>query len=198
MTDAAEPIDDRTRWLHRYAERGVEEEREPSAWVVERCTTLRRDALVLDLAGGAGRHAAAVAQTGRTVVVIDFIDQAVAAAAARHPNILGAVADVRALPIREASVDAVVVVSFLNRSLFPAIQRLLTPGGSLVYETFTLQHLDVVKQGRARGPRNAEYLLKPGELPQLAAPLEIVEHEECLVADGAGERHVARLVAIKR
>jgi hypothetical protein len=68
----------------------------------------------------------------------------------------------------------------------------------LIYETFTLEHLDVVARGKARGPRNAAYLLAPGELPLLAAPLDVVEHEECLVADGAGERHVARLVAVKR
>jgi SAM-dependent methyltransferase len=198
MTEAIEPIDDRTRWLDRYAERGVEGEREPSAWVVERCLALPSNSLVLDFAGGSGRHAAAVARTGRTVVVVDFIAQAVAAAAARHSNIHGAVADVRALPLREPSVDAIVVVSFLDRSLFQTIRQLLTPGGTLIYETFTLEHLEVIERGRARGPRNAEYLLKPGELPLLAAPLEVIEHEECLVADSAGERHVARMVAIKR
>ena len=198
MTDAVEPVDDRTRWLDRYAERGVEAGREPSAWVVQRCLSLPSDALVLDFAGGSGRHAAAIAQTGRTVIVIDFIAQAVATATARQKNVLGAVADVRAVPLRDASVDAIVVVSFLDRSLFRSLRQLLTPGGTLIYETFTLQHLDVVERGHARGPRNAEYLLKPGELPRLAAPLEVIEHEECLVVDSAGERHIARMVAIKR
>ena len=102
------------------------------------------------------------------------------------------------MPLRESSVDAIVVVSFLDRSLFPMIRCLLNPGGTLIYETFTLQHLDVVNRGRARGPRNAEYLLEPGELRRLAAPLDVIEHEECLATDSAGERHVARLVAIKR
>lgn len=198
MTDTVEPIDDRTRWLDRYAVRGVEIEREPSAWVIERCESLPATALVVDLAGGAGRHAAAIARRGRTVIVIDFIAQAVAAAVARHRDTLGIVADVRAMPLRESSVDGVVVVSFLDRSLFPMIRRWLAPGGTLIYETFTRQHLGVVERGKARGPRNAEYLLEPAELPRLAAPLDVVEHEECLVTDGAGERHVARLVAIKR
>ena len=198
MTDALEPADDRTRWRDRYADRGVEVEREPSAWVVGRLLSLPKNALVLDFAGGSGRHAAAVARSGRTAIVIDFVAGAVAAATARHTNVLGAVADVRAMPVRDASIDAIVVVSFLDRSLFPMIRSLLTPGGSLIYETFTLQHLDVVGRGKARGPRNAEYLLKPGELPYLVEPLDVVEHEECLVADGAGERHVARMVAIKR
>lgn len=198
MTDAVEPVDDRARWLDRYADRGVETEREPSAWVVDRCLSLPKHALVLDLAGGSGRHATAVARSGRSAILIDFIAQAVAAGMARHTSILGTVGDVRAMPLRESSVDAIVVVSFLDRSLFPMIRRLLKPGGTLIYETFTLQHLDVVNRGKARGPRNAEYLLEPGELRRLAASLDVIEHEECLVTDSAGERHVARMVAIKR
>jgi len=198
MTDATEPIDDRTRWVDRYAERGVEIEREPSGWVVEQLWSLPKEALVLDLAGGSGRHAVAAARSGLTAIAMDFIAQAVAAATARSDNVLGVVADVREMPVRESSVDAILVVSFLDRSLFPTIRSLLTPGGTLIYETFTLGHLDVVKRGKARGPRNPEYLLEPGELPQLAAPLDVVEHEECLVVDSAGERHVARIVAIKR
>ena len=198
MTDAVEPIDDRTRWLDRYAERGTEIEREPSRWVLERCLALPGDTVFIDLAGGSGRHAAAIAREGRAAIVIDFVPQAVAAAAARHPSVRGVVADVRAMPIRAGSVGAIVVVSFLDRLLFPMLRTLLQPGGALIYETFTREHLDVVERGRARGPRNAEYLLDSGELPRLAAPLTVVEHDEGLVVDGAGERHVARMVAIKR
>jgi SAM-dependent methyltransferase len=195
---AVEPIDDRTRWLDRYAERGVEIEREPSPWVVERCLSLPQQTLFVDVAGGSGRHAAAIAQQGRTAIVIDFVAQAVAAAAARHPNVYGVVADVRDMPVRAASVGAVVVVSFLDRSLFPLFREMLIPGGALIYETFTREHLRVVERGGARGPRNAEYLLDAGELLRLAAPLDVVEHSEGLAVDAAGERHVARLVAIKR
>lgn len=198
MTETVEPIDDRTRWLGRYGERGVEIEREPSAWVIERCLALPTETLFADLAGGSGRHAAAIARTGRTAIVIDFIAQAVAAATVRHTSVFGIVADVRRLPVRESTVGAIVIVSFLDRSLFPTIHRLLEPGGALIYETFTLQHLRVVARGRAHGPRNPAYLLEHGELARLAAPLDVVEHEERLVVDAAGERHVARVVAIKR
>ena len=46
--------------------------------------------------------------------------------------------------------------------------------------------------------RNAAYLLEAGELPRLVAPLVVQEHEEGLVVDDAGERHVARVMAQKR
>ena len=110
---------------------------------------------------------------------------------------LGIVADVRSLPIRDASVDAVVCVNFLDRSIFGDLARVLRPGGALVYETFTLRHLDLVRLGRARGPRNPAYLLDDGELRTLVAPLVIHDYAEGVVTDDVGERHVARAVAVK-
>jgi SAM-dependent methyltransferase len=198
MTGTVEPRDDRGHWESRYQERGGELDRAPSAWVIERCRTLASTATIVDLAGGTGRHAGALAGSGRTVVVVDFIPRAVAAAVARRHGVTGIVADVRALPLRARSIDAIVCVSFLDRTIFPALVDVLAPGGILVYETFTVAHLDVAEHGRARGPRNAAYLLGPGELLTLVAPLEVQEHEEALVVDDAGERHVARVMAVKR
>ena len=107
------------------------------------------------------------------------------------------VADARELPFRGGSLGAVVCVSFLDRALFPVILSLLQPRGVLVYETFTIDHLALVEEGRAHGPRNAAYLLGRGELRTLVAPLAVLEYEERLVADEVGERHVARAVAVK-
>jgi tellurite methyltransferase len=173
-------------------------DRAASRWVIERCADLSVGAFVLDLAGGTGRHAEPIARGGRTVIATDFVHRAVAAAVARHERILGLVADANALPFRHEAFDAIVCVSFLDRSLFSAFADLLKPGGVLVYETFTRAHLDLVARGRARGPRNAAYLLEAGELPRLVAPLVVQEHEEGLVVDDAGERHVARVMAQKR
>ena len=197
MTGAVDPRDDRAHWEIRYAERGDEFGRAPSAWVVDRCLALPSGGTIVDLAGGTGRHAAPLARSGRTVVVVDFVPRAVAAAMSCHERVRGVVADARALPLRNASVTAIVCVSFLDRSIFPALIRALAPGGALVYETFTVAHLDVVRRGAARGPRNVAYLLEPGEIARLVAPLEIQEHDEGLVIDDAGERHVARVMAIK-
>lgn len=194
MTDAD---DARADWEARYAERGNELDRAPSSWVIERCLTLPPHSLIVDVAGGTGRHAAALAEQGRTVVVVDFVQRAVAAAIARHQRIAGVVADAGALPFRAESFDAIVCVSFLDRSLFEVFARLLRPGGTLVYETFMHAHLDVVARGRARGPRNPAYLLLPNELPALVSPLVVQEHTEGLIVDAAGERHVARVMALK-
>ena len=198
MSDPSNARDDRSHWEARYIERGPEIERGGSPWVIQKCCTLPRAATIIDLAGGVGRHAEPLARQGFRVVVLDFIPRAVATAVARHARIDGVVADVRALPLRPHSLDAIVVVSFLDRLVIPAIVEALAPGGVLVYETFTIAHLDVVERGAARGPRNPTYLLQPGELPRLVAPLEVQEHEEGLVIDSVGERHVARVMAVKR
>jgi SAM-dependent methyltransferase len=197
MSDGDTGRDDRSHWQARYSERGPELDRAPSRWVIERCLTMPRDALFLDVASGTGRHAAALAREGRSVVAMDFVFAAVRAAAMRDSRISGMVADIQACPVREASVDAVVCVSFLDRSIFSLLATLLRAGGALVYETFTREHLDVVARGRARGPRSPEYLLRPGELRKLVVPLEVREYEERLVIDEAGERHVARVIATK-
>ena len=196
MSAESGPRDDRAHWQARYAE-DAEVGRRPSPWVVTQCLALSRDATIVDVAGGSGRHAVPIARAGRTVVVVDFVPTAVSMAVQRAPGILGIVSDVRSLPIRDASVDAVVCVNFLDRSIFGDLARVLRPGGALVYETFTLRHLDLVRLGRARGPRNPAYLLDDGELRALVAPLVVQEYVEGVVTDDVGERHVARAVAVK-
>ena len=197
MTEAHEG-GDRIHWEARYRERSTESDRTPSRWVIDRCLTLPSSAVIVDVAGGTGRHAASLAEQGRKVILIDFVEHAVSRAVARHSRVLGVVADARALPLRHERVDAIVCVSFLDRSLFPVFASLLRPNGVLVYETFTRAHLDLVARGLARGPKTPAFLLEPNELPALVAPLRVTEHEERLVVDAGGERHVARVMAVKR
>ena len=197
MSGAHDSRRERDEWDARYRERARESDL-ASRWVIEQCAALPVDALILDLAGGIGRHAEPIARGGRTVILTDFVHRAVAAAVARDERILGVVADASALPFQTESFDAIVCVSFLDRSLFKTFVEMLKPGGVLVYETFTRAHLDVVARGRARGPRNAAFLLEAGELATLVSPLVVQEHDEGLVVDDAGERQVARVMARKR
>ena len=81
-----------------------------------------------------------------------------------------------------------VVVHYLHRPLFPALLAALAPGGVLVYETFT-----VAQAARGR-PTNPAFLLEPGELPRLVAPLEVLAARE---GDFEG-RMVSSVVAVKR
>ena len=198
------PGEARAIWRARWAAHDAPAERAPSAWVLRACERLPAGARVADLAGGDGRHALPLAARGFEVVLVDFAERALQLAiaagaagdAARTGRVHAVVADTLALPLRDASFDAIVIVNFLERALFPHLALLLRPGGRLIVETFTVRHLDLVAAGRARGPRNPAYMLGPGELPRLVAPLTVDEYAEVEAMDGPGARAVARLVAL--
>lgn len=56
--------------------------------------------------------------------------------------------------------DGICVFHFLDRALFPELERALAPGGWLVYKT----HLAHPLRAPDRRPRNPAYLALPGEL----------------------------------
>ena len=196
---------DRASWTERWANalggdaaRGGGPERPPSTWVIERCLALPADAVIVDVAAGVGRHAVPLAERGRRVVAPDYVEAAVRAAVGAHPRVRGIVADAGTLPFAPASLDALLTVNFLDRALFPVFAGLLKPGGSLIVETYTLEQRRLVESGRAMAPRDPEYMLAPGELAALVAPLEVVDLREGLADDGAGVRHIASIVAVRR
>lgn len=191
MTSRTE--EDRRKWQELYAS-GERPDRPPSPWVIDALHRLPNDGLVADIAGGSGRHARNLARPDRPVVLTDFIFDAVERARTANSSIHGVVADVTALPFRAGSFDTVLVTYFLDRSIFPDLLSLLVPGGHLVYETYTLDHLDLVQRGLARGPSTAEFLLRPRELLELVKPLEVLEYWEGEVNDEAGPRCCARLI----
>jgi SAM-dependent methyltransferase len=186
--------EDRRKWEELYAT-GSRPDRPPSPWVLEAIQRLPNDGLVLDLAGGSGRHARHVATPDRPVILTDFIMEAVTRGRAANRWVHGVVADATKLPFRPASFAAILVTYYLNRDIFTDLFALLATGGYLVYETYTLAHLDLVQRGVARGPSTVEFLLRPGELPELVKPLDVVEHWDGEVVDVAGRRCCARLIA---
>ena len=112
---------------------------------------------VLDVAGGTGRAARALAGEGLDPVVVDFSRRMLERARADG---FGAVhADARTLPLRDDSVDAVVVVDALHHLPDPAeavgeMARVVAPGGVVVIQEFgprTLRGRGLVLAERAVG-----------------------------------------------
>lgn len=90
-----------------------------------------------------------------------------------------------AVDLGDGRFDVIVVTHYLHRPLMAALVRALAPGGLLIYETFT-----TAQAARGR-PTNPAYLLEPGELRRLVAPLDILASRE-----GEAEgRMVASVVA---
>jgi SAM-dependent methyltransferase len=132
----------------------------------------------LDLACGSGRHALLLALAGFPVRAVDRDPEKIEAlreAARRLAIPLQAeVLDLEGpeVELGEAAHELILGFHYLHRPLFPAILRALAPGGVLLYETFTIE------QARKGRPTNPDFLLRPGELARLVAPLEILRERE--------------------
>ena len=187
----------RERWNQRYAERGARSvPDEPVDWLAENfelvLTAPGRRAL--EIACGAGRNALYLAQLGFAVTAIDVSDVAIAslrAAALEHGlDVDARRVDLEVDPIPPGPYDLVVQTYYLQRDLFPVLERELAPGGVLVIETMTKAQADEL--GRAFDPT---YLLDDGELLATFPELVVRRYREGPL-DGSGRpRPIASLVA---
>ncbi|MGH9866985.1 MAG: rhodanese-like domain-containing protein [Candidatus Polarisedimenticolia bacterium] len=151
----------------------------PSSWLVENADLLpAQGGRVLDVACGRGRHALLLAAAGFHVKAVDR-DAASIEALNEDARRLGLEIQAEPLDLEagdtglgEGLYDLVIVIHYLHRPLLPSLARTLRPGGILLYETFTR---DQAQRGH---PRNPDFLLDPGELPRLVAPLEILRQRE--------------------
>ena len=166
---------------------------------LERIRDASQRGWVVDVACGRGRHAWAVAERGIPAVGIDRNPAALAtlrADAARESLDITAIrADLEAhahLPLAPRSCAVLLVFNYLHRPKVPELIEALQPGGLLLYETFTVH-----QRSLGYGPKRKEFLLEEGELPQLFAPLSMVETWEG-ITDEEPAAAVARLVAQKR
>jgi SAM-dependent methyltransferase len=164
----------------------------PSPFVVAHAP-LAPPGLALDVACGGGRHALALARTGRTVEAIDRDPSACAALAvlARNERLPVRVvcADLERLPLRPARYALVVDTLYLDRALAPQLRRALVPGGLLLFETFTAAQL------RTGHPRNPAFVLARDELRGLFAGLEVIAYREGETTRDGRVVHLAALAA---
>jgi SAM-dependent methyltransferase len=148
---------------------------------------IRPGGSVLDLACGSGRHVRWLAARGHRVTAIDR--DAVALEALRD------IAHVRVAdledgpwPLAGERFDALVVTNYLWRPTWPQLRAALAAGGVLIYETFADGNQSV---GR---PSRPEFLLRHGELLELAQGLRLVAYEDGFL--DAPPRYVQRIAAV--
>lgn len=184
---------DRERWDARYRSGHAAIGEPPSAFLVAQAALI--SGRVLDVAAGAGRNALFLARRGCVVEAIDIsrtgLRLAQAAAAAEGLRLLAVQADLEHFPLRHNRYDAIINIRYLQRSLFPQLQRALRPGGILVFETF------LIDQQTLGHPRHPEFLLQRGELRAAFSQCDILSYEEGLFGE-AQPAYLARMVARRR
>ena len=129
----------------------------------------------LDLACGRGGNALWLARRGLTVHAWDYSEtgiQYLRAEAEEHRlDIRAEVRDVVLTPPEAERFDLLVVSHFLDRDLMPALLAAVRSGGLLYYQTFLIGHA-------GPGPRNPDFLLRPGELSGYCEDWEILHSLE--------------------
>jgi len=141
-----------------------------SEWVARWAPLVTRGP-VLDVACGDGRHAIFFQSRNLEVHAVDRkrVDL---------PGVHFVAADLEdgsPWPYAGRHFGAVVVTNYLHRPLFPALRASLAADGLLIYETFM--------RGNERfgKPSNPEFLLRPGELFEAFADLEVLAFEQRVV-----------------
>lgn len=161
-----------------------------SDWVRRWSHLVPAGSTVLDVACGSGRHTRWFHGRG---CVVTAVDRDVAALQGLQSVAHTVVADLENAPwpLPGTRFNAVVVTNYLWRALWPDIAGSLADSAVLIYETFA--------QGNARvgKPSNPDFLLRPGELLQVAAEhgLRVVAYEDGFCSQP--DRYVQRLVAVR-
>jgi len=171
------------RWNRRYADTTISAEKGSTsasdppapAWVLTRYShLLPTQGRALDLACGRGANAFYLASHGLDTHAWDISsnainhlqDQATDAGVTLSVQTRDVVQD----PPDVGSFDVIVVSRFLERGLFAALERALTPGGVVFYQTFVV--------GNTNGPSNPDYLLGEGELLRVMPSLTVRAFED--------------------
>ena len=159
----------------------------PSDWVLRWARLMPAQARVLDLACGQGRHFRWLAAQGHRVTGVDR-DAVALQGLQSLGETLCADLENAPWPLGQRQFDAVVVTNYLWRALWPDLLASLAPGGVLIYETFAVGNETVGK------PSRPDFLLQPGELLRVCAPLRVVSYEDGFLTPP--DRFVQRIVAV--
>jgi tellurite methyltransferase len=183
-------------WDERYRQ-GKTMPDEPPALLTENRALLPEKGRALDIAMGSGRSALYLASLGLLVTGVDVstvaVEQCRRKAERLGLSIETVVADLThyRLPIEEY--DLIVNFYYLQRDLAPTIVAAVKPGGLLFFETYTI---DQLRYGY--GPKNPDFLLRPGELPEMFAGLELMHYHEGVIQGDRGPKAVAQLIGRKK
>lgn len=157
---------------------------------------------VLDLGAGSGRNAVFLSAKGWQLTAVDVLRDAIQLGRQLEERYLPWCH--RITPIQwvcldlerqfdaiEGSFDLIVGFYFLYRPIFHQLVKLLTPGGSVIWETFTEKH-----RQRLGKPRTERFALRTGELPTCFPSFDVKHYSEAWHKWGARSLHTARIWAV--
>jgi len=174
--------EDKERWNKKYATETYLFGRDPIPFLKDHVDLLPQGA-VLDLAMGEGRNGVFLATQGFQVTGVDISEagfkKAQALAAEKGVTLTTVVADLEQYTIPPDTFDVIICTYYLQRNLFPKIAAALKPGGMVLIETYTVDHLQY------RPTFNKAFLLERNELLTLLPGLRVLRYQEVDTGDAA-------------
>ncbi|PHR26832.1 MAG: tellurium resistance protein TehB [Desulfotalea sp.] len=138
----------------------------------------------LDIACGNGRNSIFLHKRGFAVDAIDISTVATKRLEALNLGINVQCIDMDGWTVPENSYELIINIRFLDRRLFPFIERGIKPGGLLIFESFT-------------GTKNKDFCLSPNELLHAFPMLKVLHFAEKPLESSARFEKSASLVAMK-
>jgi SAM-dependent methyltransferase len=174
-------IQDKEKWDSRYLE---SPDIKPPSQLLKDFIQHAPPGRALDIACGSGGNSLFMEKMGFTVDAVDISTVALQRLASHAGNIRPICQDLDDWTIPENSYELIANIRFLDRRLFPMIEKGLKPGGVLIFESFT-------------GGKDNRFCLTANELIRVFASLHVIYYEEKKIKDSHRFEKTASLVAIK-
>ncbi len=190
------PKNEREAWNQRYRD-GSHGGNGPDPFLIQSCEEYIQPLFpaggrALDVAGGTGRHSVYLAERAWQVTLADISEVGVERArerAKRHGvKVDFLIGDTRDLAFGRERFDVVMVFFYLERDIVPALGAALSPGGLIVYKTYTHEH----EKFAIHGLSHPMYFLGDNELLHAFPGFRVLHYRESV-----HERGIAELVARK-
>ena len=184
---------DKIFWDKKYETEAYIFGKEPVGFLRDHIDLLPRGK-ALDIAMGEGRNAVFLAKNGFDVDGCDIseiaVKKALDLAKENNVKIHTFVADLETYKLPQNTYDVIACFYYLQRDLVPQMKEALKPGGMIIYETYTIENLELGFEG----PKNKDYLLKPNELLDLFKDFKIIYYRELVLNN---KKAIASLIAKK-
>jgi len=165
---------DKKRWNRKYDTEQYLFGKTPIAFLKEHLHLLPKGN-ALDIAMGEGRNGVFLATKGFQVTGIDIsetgLKKAETLAKEQGVSIGTKVVDLEQYQLRSETYDVILCTYYLQRNLFPQMIKALKPGGMVLVETYTMEHL------KYRAHFKPQYLLQPNELLDHFTDLTILQYQ---------------------
>ncbi len=172
---------DREKWNAKYLKNNGDSD---TSKILEKYISIVSHGNALDLACGNGRNSRFLAQKGFQVDAVDISNVAINHLAGKDPRINVICQDIDTWQIPEDRYQIIISIRFMDRRLFPMIQKGLKPGGILIFESF-------IDEKKA-------YCLEPNELLNAFEFFHVVYYEEKKVEHSDKFDQSVYFVAVKK